>query len=48
MVRTTSGTEISRTFQGFFKDKGQFSRTKIYLINRHPVTPFDHPISLIG
>ena len=35
MVRTTSDKEISRTFQGFFKDKLQFSRTKIYLINRH-------------
>ena len=35
MVRTTSDKEISRTFQGFFRDKFQFSRTKIYLINRH-------------
>ena len=30
MVRTTSDTQISRTFQGFFKDKLRFSRTKIY------------------
>ena len=48
MVRTTSDKEISRTFQGFFRDKIQLSRTKIYLINRHPLTPFDHPISPIG
>ena len=33
-----------RTFQGFFKGKFQFSRTKIYLINRHSLTPSDHLI----
>ena len=33
MVRTTSDILISRTFQGFFKDKLQFSRTKIYSKN---------------
>ena len=44
IVCTTSDKQISRTFQGFFKDKLQFSRTKIYLINRHSLTPFDHPI----
>ena len=26
-VRKTSGKQISRTFQGFFKDKSQFSST---------------------
>ena len=31
-------------FQGYFKDKLQFSRTKIYLINRHCLTPFDQSI----
>ena len=44
----TSDKQISRTFQGFFKHKLQFSRTKIYLINRHSFTkphPFDHPIA---
>ena len=30
MVRTTSHKQISRTFQGFFKDKLQFLTTKIY------------------
>ena len=34
----------ARTFQGFFKEKLHFSRTKIYLINQHSLTPFDHPI----
>ena len=29
-VRTTSDKQISRTFQGIFKDKLQFSRSKIY------------------
>ena len=33
MVCTTSDKQILRTFQGFFKDKLQFTRTKIYLIN---------------
>ena len=42
MVCTTSDKQISRTFQGFFKDKLQFSMVKIYLINRHSLTP--HPI----
>ena len=28
-----------------FKD---FSRTKIYLINRHSLTPFDHPVGKIS
>ena len=44
IVHTTSEEQISRTFQGFFKDKLQFSRTEIYLINQHSLTPFDHPI----
>ena len=39
MVRTTSDKQISRTFQGFFKDKLQFSRTKIYSINQPSLTP---------
>ena len=39
MVRTISDKHISRTFQGFFKDKLQFSRTEIYAINRHSSTP---------
>ena len=30
---------ISRTFQGFLKDKLQFSRTKIYSKNWHSLTP---------
>ena len=34
MVRTSSDTQISRTFGGFFKDKLQFSRTKIYSFNK--------------
>ena len=29
-------------FQGFFKDKLQFTRTKIYLINRHSLIPLKH------
>ena len=33
-------------FSRIFKDKLQFSRTKIYLINRHSSTPVDHPIGL--
>ena len=42
---TTSDKQISRTFQEFFKDKLQFSRTTIFLLNRrHSLTPFDHPI----
>ena len=44
MVHTTLDKQILRTFHGFFKDKLQFSRTKIYLINRHFLTSFDHPI----
>ena len=44
-VCTTSDKQISRTFQEFFKDKLQFSRTTIFLLNsRHSLTPFDHPI----
>ena len=40
----TSDKQISRTFLGFFKDKLQFSRTKIYLINWHSFTsPRPHP-----
>ena len=39
MVRTASDKQISRTFQGFFKDKLQFSRTKIYIINWLSLTP---------
>ena len=46
MVCTTSDKQISRTFQGFFKDKLQFSRTKICLIksaffNPHLITLLD-------
>ena len=37
---------ISGTFQGFSKDKLQFSRTKICLINRPSITTFDNPIQL--
>ena len=33
MVRTTLDKQISK----FFKEKLQFSRTKIYPINRHPL-----------
>ena len=39
MVRATSDKQNSRTFQGHFKDKSQFSRTKINAINRHSLTP---------
>ena len=39
MVRATSDKQPSRTLQGFFKDKLQFSRTMIYLINRHSLPP---------
>ena len=35
--------KISRTFQGFFKDKLQFLRTKIYIIDQHSLTPFWSP-----
>ena len=31
-------------FQLFFKDKVQFLRTKIFLIKRHTLTPFDNSI----
>ena len=44
MVRTTSDKQISRTFQGFFKDKLQLLRTKIYLINLHSLSSYDRPI----
>ena len=44
MVHTPSDKQISRTFQGFFKDKLQSLRTKIYLINLHSLSPYDHPI----
>ena len=41
MLGTTSDKQISRTFQGFAKDKLQFSRTDIYSINQHSLTvPF--------
>ena len=43
---TVSDKQISRTFQGFFKNKLQFLGTNIYLINPHSLTPFDHPIGL--
>ena len=44
MVRTNSDKKTnSRTFQGFFKDKLQFLRTKIYIINQHSLTPFWSP-----
>ena len=39
MVHTISDKQLSRTCQGFFKDKLQFSRTKIYSINRPSLTP---------
>ena len=39
IVRTTSDKQISRAFQGFFRDKLRFLRSKIYLINRHSLTP---------
>ena len=39
MVHTTLDKQISRTFQGFFKDKLKFSRTKIYSINLPSLTP---------
>ena len=42
MVCTTWDKQILRTFQGFFKDKLQFTRTKIYLINRHSLIPLKH------
>ena len=38
MVRTTSNKQISRTFKGFFKDKLQSSRTKIYSLH-YSLTP---------
>ena len=31
---------------GYFKDKLQSSRPKIYSMNRHSLTPLDHPIGL--
>ena len=41
MVGTTSNKQISRTFQGFAKDKLQSSSTNIYSMNRHSLTaPF--------
>ena len=40
MVRTTSDILISRTFQGFFKDKDI-----LILQTRHSLTPFDHSIA---
>ena len=45
MVRTTSHKQISRTFQGFFKDKLQFLRTKIYseFKNQRSLIPFWTP-----
>ena len=43
-VCKTSDKQISRTFQGFFEDKLQFLRTKIYLINQNSLTPFDYPV----
>lgn len=44
MVHTTSGNQILRNFQGFFKAKLQFLRTKIYLINWHSLPPYDQTI----
>ena len=46
MVRTTSDQQISMTFQGCFKDKLQFSRTKIYFTNRQSLTSFWNPYLL--
>ena len=43
MVHNIQTYKISRTFQGFFKDKLQFLRTKIYLINSHSLSSCDHP-----
>ena len=40
MVHTTSDKPISRTFQGFFQDKSQFSGTKNYSTNQHSLTLF--------
>ena len=37
--------QISKIFEGFFKDKLQFSRTKIYSINQHSLTPFEHIVA---
>ena len=34
--------QISRNFQGFFKAKLQFLRTKIYSVNQHSLPPYDH------
>ena len=39
-------TNHFKDFSRIFNDKLQFSRTKIYLINRHSLTPVDHPIGL--
>ena len=39
MVHTISDKQLSSTFQGFFKEKLQFSRTKIYSITRPSFTP---------
>ena len=43
MVHTTSDKPISRTFQGFFKDKLQFAGTKNYSTNQHSLTLFWTP-----
>ena len=41
MVRTTSDKQILRTFQRSFKDRLQFFKVKIYLINWDSLTLFD-------
>ena len=40
MVEGSYNFMQANKFKGFFKDKSQFSRTKIYVINRHSLTPF--------
>ena len=40
MVHTASDKQISRIFEGFLKDKLEFSRTKNYSGNQHSLTPF--------
>ena len=47
MVCISPDKPISKIFEGFFKDKLQFSRTKIYSINQHSLTPFEHIVAKI-
>ena len=39
-------TNNFKWFQGYFKDKLQSPRPKIYSMNRHSLTPLDHPLGL--